>query len=82
MNKMKYIRFENNYGGNIFIVFSGDLIHKDVGRMTEIQNPDLIAISAGFVGIGSRVSCYGESISMRLKSKPEDSELLQNQFNQ
>jgi len=62
--KLKYIRTE---GG--FILFSEPMMHSEVRPTAKI-------ISAGFYSTSGGVQCFGESISLNLKSLPEDSELL------
>lgn len=64
--KLKYIK--NHYG---FVIFGETIQHKDI-RIPEIE-------SAGFCYLSSeggmvRAICYGESISLGLKSKETDSE--------
>lgn len=74
--KLKYIRTRET-----FIVFAEPTSHSKVGKGLE-------TISAGFcyqtVSIRDSAiywTCNGESISLKLKSLPEDSELLTNQMN-
>jgi hypothetical protein len=67
--KQKYIRTNND----VIIVFSELMNHKDFKSF----NP----VSAGFVSIGVKggnpsISCYGESISLNLKSKEEEDTML------
>ena len=77
--KTKYIRTENNQ----IIVFSGLLQH--------IQFSHFSPISAGFIAFGVRpdengraevhCECYGESVSLKLKSNEEsDTELAMKQI--
>lgn len=71
MRQIKYIRF---YRG--FVLFSEPMTHNEIHFNGE--NP----ISAGFCYFdGSEWKCYGESISLKLKSKEEDSNLLTRQMN-
>lgn len=73
-HKIKYIRTKDN----TIIVFSDRLQHNDFKHF----NP----ISAGFIsfGIGEdrncNCSCYGESISLGLKSMEDDSLLAKYQI--
>lgn len=70
---MKYIREKST-----IVIFSDDLVHAEVAKQLRMK-PD----SAGFLSIevvdekgGTRARCYGESISLDIKSDPEkDSEL-------
>ncbi len=70
MNKIKYIRTRDNE----IIIFSEIMNHSDFIRF----NP----VSAGFISIGVdnngnlTCGCYGESISLGLKSDPEQDTLL------
>ena len=75
MEKVKYVRTKNNE----IIVFSSLQNHSDFRK----YNP----VSAGFVSFGVNeekkptISCYGESISLRMKSNPEeDSDLAKRQI--
>ena len=66
MKDCKYIRFEDG-----FITFPKIISHDEAARL---MSPHLGAVeSAGFVKDGV---CCGESISLNVKSLPEDSELL------
>lgn len=72
MRKTKYIRTMHG-----FIVFAEPLTHHEVAGGFKV-------ISAGFCHLDHRSlewKCYGESISLTLKSLPEDSQLLTKQFN-
>lgn len=75
MSNVKYIRTKD---GEI-IVFSSLQQHSDF----KVYEP----VSAGFVSIGVNkdrqptIKCYGESVSLRMKSNPEeDSELARLQI--
>lgn len=76
MLNAKYINFGRN---NIFLFESGGNVHCDVAVKLSNKPP----VSAGFVkimltedGTDIFVECYGESISLGLSSKPEDSLLI------
>jgi hypothetical protein len=70
MNKVKYIRTNHNE----IIIFGEIMNHSDFSRF----NP----ISAGFISFGLNregnptCSCYGESISLNMKSNPEEDTLI------
>ena len=70
--KYKYIKFE--YGD--FVVFPPVINHNDMARMANRTGDVGAAVSAGFVDTqdGGELHCFGESISIGIKSKPEDSE--------
>ena len=75
-HNIKYIRTSNNE----IVVFSGLLQHKTFKHM----NP----VSAGFISFGvnkqgnTSCSCYGNSVSLGLKSNEEEDTLLAKfQFN-
>lgn len=70
MNKVKYIRTNHNE----IIIFGEIMNHSDFSRF----NP----ISAGFISFSLNregnptCSCYGESISLNIKSEPEEDTLI------
>ena len=65
---MKYIR-DKFYGP---IIFPNSLQHKDVAKAL-----NLTPVSAGFVMQRfGEVKCYGDSFTLNIKSKEEDTELL------
>jgi hypothetical protein len=68
----KYIRWGRN---NIFIFPSAGNVHCDVAVRITDKTPK----SAGFVKImlDGTVKCFGESVSLGLKSLPEDSNIAQ-----
>lgn len=74
MSKVKYIRTKHNE----IIVFSSLQQHSEFSRF--------FPISAGFIsfGIGEDKNvdckCYGESISLKLKSKEDDTDLARRQI--
>jgi hypothetical protein len=74
MPKAKYIKTKDYE----IIVFSEAIFHSEFRNM----NP----VSAGFISFGINeegnptCSCYGESISLRLQSDEEDTELAQHQL--
>lgn len=74
MLKCKYVCTANN----VIIIFSEVLQHSDFSHFRPI--------SAGFVSIGVEnkyqpsICCYGESISLKLKSREEDTILARKQI--
>lgn len=72
---MKYVTF-TGYQGEQIIVFPKVIQHSDFARqVTELSYGGLHPISGGFVANGV---CYGESVSLRMKSRGDaDTELLQ-----
>lgn len=71
MNKHKYVR--KQYG---FIIFPETFNHSDFGRKDNV-------ISAGFCYIDTakqECRCFGESVSIGVKSLTEDSERMTKQF--
>ena len=74
MTQVKYIRTKDN----MIIVFGALLKHSDFKNC----NP----ISAGFISIGigndknPDCTCYGESISLELKSLEDDTQLAKKQI--
>ena len=76
MNKeLKYIIIKDRF--EVPIIFSALLNHKTVAG-------NLNVISAGFCTIESnnQVSCYGESVSLNIKSRKEDSSIIENTIGQ
>lgn len=70
---LKYIRVSSG-----FITFAEPMMHKEIRFHEE-------PISAGFYYLKIEdgeifAKCYGDSISLNLRSKPEDSELLTKQM--
>jgi hypothetical protein len=79
MAKLKYINFEN-LG---IIIFEEHVEHAILASKMGDK-----PISAGFVSLpdkdecGNKASCYGESVSLNIKSRPlEDTNLLQRRLN-
>jgi hypothetical protein len=74
MARVKYIKTKDN----TIIVFSMAFHHSSFSGF--------YPISAGFISIGAderhkpTCECYGESITLKLKSDPEDSELARRQI--
>ena len=70
---MKYLRTENQG----FVIFSDHTIHADMARVLGCGE-DNIVVSAGFVRLhdDGEIECYGEATSMKIGSKPDDSENL------
>lgn len=63
-----------------YIVFDNGLID-DMLIFSDMQTHDFIArglhvISAGFLSVyNNKVSCYGESFSLKLQARPEDEKI-------
>jgi hypothetical protein len=72
---VKYIVFEDNaLGAETIVVFPGNIQHQQMGMVPGRK------ISAGFVHTES-MSCFGKSVSLDLKSRPEeDTKLLREMF--
>ena len=77
--------FESPSGLETPIIFPEWIAHSDIAQVT--INPKVKLLSAGFcyVTTNSRdeaiVYAQGESISLRIKSRKEDSEILNTMFN-
>lgn len=69
MSRMKYINFKN-IG---IVIFGGHVSHSDMAQLIGDK-----PVSAGFFNAGDTdyVSCYGESVSLKLTSDPADTEQL------
>lgn len=77
--KTKYIIVEDSSGIECPILFPEFLQHNDIKNRI-----DLKVVSAGFVSFGFNhhkcelvASPYGESISLKVKSRPEDKNLIE-----
>lgn len=66
--KIKYITFDTGLIEAI-IIFPEYVMHRDIGIQGKI-------LGAGFIEvIDGQWNCYGESISLKVKSRPEDSKI-------
>ena len=75
--RQKYIIFDNELIVYI-IVFPDCLQHQNIALLFGDYNKP---ISAGFISLrDNKAQCYGESVSLKLKSRPEDSKLAQRQL--
>jgi len=79
----KYVRFDDD----TFIMFSNDIPHESASRgpqtlsSWEHRSTRRRPISAGFVTIkDAKLWCYGRSVSLDLKSKSDDSDMLNKSF--
>lgn len=79
--ELKYIIVELSSGQQYGIIFPKSLIHKDVARIHRAGFRHVV--SAGFCDLGSNgiMAVFGESESIGKKSRPEDLEILQKDFN-
>lgn len=78
-NNIKYLSFKNSYNDSECIMFPTSIGHDTMFSKLGLDKKDLIG--AGFVEIleknGHQIAkCYGESISLNIKSNKEDSSLL------
>jgi len=73
--KVKYVVI-NYHGDDTMIIFPGYIQHATMAKI------GCVIISAGFVNMKTK-ACYGESVSLKVKSDPElDNILLEEFFNQ
>lgn len=77
MNGLKYIVFENN-GYEEFLIFNKTLSHEEVAK--KLCGKDSIK-GAGFCSSDKVkgldvIRCFGNSVSLNVKSRKEDSKLL------
>mgnify|MGYP007134672514 CR=1 FL=1 len=71
----KYIIIADPSGNENIIVFPATMVHKDVAWcLAKSKQACFETVSAGFVD--EFLNCYGESSSMGLRSRPEDTNLL------
>lgn len=69
LDKAKYIIF----GRNRFIMFDPQFKHNEIANLLNLEK----IVSAGFVGdCGNGIQCFGESLSLGLKSRPEDTNVI------
>lgn len=76
--KLKYLIVRKQEHGTIpeehAIVFSNDLIHKDIARCHRASS--LAVVAAGFCRLFPDVVAWGESESLGKKGRPEDAEII------
>ena len=73
MNKMKYIIVDNGLYNSV-IIFDHIVKHNEMAqKMHAIES----VVSAGFIEIvDGKFQCYGRSVSLDIKSRPEDSDYI------
>lgn len=74
MDRCKYVVFSNGFE-EIPLLFPGFVQHSEVAR----HFPHLTPISAGFVSQmqpDGKIEAHGESLSLNLKSRAQDTNLL------
>lgn len=72
--KLKFVTFYNGAGAEEIIVFPAVIQHLAFAEsVTELSFGRLRAVSGGFVMDGE---CVGESVSLGMKAREEDTELL------
>lgn len=77
MKTMKYVMFELN-GHEHAVILPGEsgMTHADVSVHNEYGIAGKL-ISAGFCALGDDApKCWGESVSLKLKSRPEDEAII------
>lgn len=84
---MKYIMFEQEIGEikrKIPFIFPNFLVHQDVAAVTKVlldetfKNSKNRIVSAGDVqiGAGATINCSGKSETLKIKSHPDDTQIL------
>lgn len=76
----KYIVFNHYLAGDTMIIFPEHITHK---RMVQgICDCNNHPVSAGFIrrALNGQFICHDESISLKLKSRPEDTDLANRMF--
>lgn len=82
----KYVCFKDGEGRELIVTFPEQFVHSDVaeammrmrkGFQRSMERYNLHPVSAGFVG--NNGVCHGKSESLRLSSRPEDTEILRGQ---
>jgi hypothetical protein len=74
----KYIIVRDRADREHGIVFPEAIIHRDVARIHRAS--DVRVVSAGFCYIGDHVEAFGESETLKLKSRPEDTAIIAADF--
>jgi hypothetical protein len=75
---MKYIIIRDREDKEHAIVFPNSVIHADVARIHRAS--DVRVVAAGFCSLWPTVTCWGESESIRKKSRAEDSAIIYSSF--
>lgn len=76
-DKMKYIILDSTSRGPRPFIFAETETHNEF--VARVKNMDEIVVGAGFVQIhyqNRALECFGRSVSLDVKSRPEDSNLI------
>lgn len=73
--KSKYVILRVG-GTDLPIVFSDLMTHADVARPLCAHRGEPVAAGFCYINDAGRYTCYGESVSLRLESRPEDGAIL------
>ena len=78
--KSKYVIFDNSLYA-VPVIFSEFMNHNEVAAAIQIHAYGGKPISAGFCFIeDGKYKCYGESKSLRIKSRPEEDARILNKY--
>jgi len=95
MEATKYIMILNDFGMETPIIFPNIMQHVDVMEMMGLKKSDILSAGfvrvrplaeEDKISLGSgmiqdiKYTCYGESISIGVKSQPEDSTIVDQMF--
>lgn len=74
---MKYIMLEDIEGRKIPIIFPDHIVHADMAKLAcnliaRQQKAIVQPIAAGFISIGTDIMTFGESETLKLKSRTAD----------
>ncbi len=69
-SKLKYVVIDGPYADELFI-FQDHITHADFVQL--MRTTPKYVLGAGFIRNGQ---CFGESVSLKVKSRPEDTELF------
>lgn len=75
---MKYIIVRDRDEKESAIVFPDRIVHREVARIHSASGTRVV--SAGFCQIVDQVAAWGESESLKIKSRPEDTAILRADF--
>ncbi|GGA84498.1 hypothetical protein GCM10008015_26610 [Flavobacterium palustre] len=75
MNDLKYVIFKPNSLEERAVIFNGMITHKTISDAI-IKNEAFAIVSAGFLSMDNVISCYGDSESLKMKSRGKIDELV------
>lgn len=79
--EMKYIMLANHQV-HMPVIFPAILVHSEIAtallvKYDRLRHHEFKIVSAGFIDLWN-IRCFGESKTLNIKSRPEDSEIIRN----